>query len=522
MKNSILWMITCAILLAGCKEKEQLETTEVAEEATECVALPNVEMDYCVGMTPEPTESYAHQEESGFKSVKSNPLSTFSIDVDRASYSNIRRMVNMGQKPPADAVRIEEMINYFSYDYKEPDTQYPYTVNYEYATCPWNQTHQLLQIGLQGKRVALEDLPPNNLVFLIDVSGSMSDPNKLPLVKSSLKTLVKQLRAEDRIAIVVYAGAAGEVLASTSAKKQEKILEAIENLEAGGSTNGGEGLELAYKIATDNYIKKGNNRVILATDGDFNVGPSSDEDMLKLIEEKRETGVFMSCLGFGMGNLQDAKLEIIADKGNGNYAYIDTQQEAEKIFGDEICGTLFTIAKDVKIQIEFNPAKVLAYRLVGYDNRRLNDEDFKDDHKDAGEMGAGHTVTALYEIVPVGAKVEDLNLPDELKYQKVEKTPLDFGEEIATIKTRYKPVQSDKSNELKWTIEGRPKAIDRTTNDFRFASSVALWGMLLKESQYIGEGNWDMALELAKDAKGDDEDGFRSEMIRLLKTSKSL
>ncbi|MCX6238890.1 MAG: von Willebrand factor type A domain-containing protein, partial [Bacteroidia bacterium] len=361
------------------------------------------------------TENYSAIHENGYKNAFDQPLSTFSVDVDNASYSNVRRMLNMGQLPPVDAVRIEEMINYFSYEYERPAKDAPYSINSELAVCPWNEAHQLLLVGLRAKEIDKSNLPASNLVFLLDVSGSMQEENKLPLVQSAMRMLVNELRQKDRVAIVVYAGAAGIVLESTPGSQKETILNAIEGLRAGGSTAGGEGIRLAYKTASEHFIKGGNNRIILATDGDFNVGVSSTSEMERLIEQERESGIFITVLGFGMGNIKDDKMEAIADKGNGNYAYIDNIQEARRMFVKEFGGTLFTVAKDVKFQLEFNPQNVKAYRLIGYENRLLNAEDFKDDKKDAGEMGVGHRVTALYEIVPAGS---DEKLPDvdELKY----------------------------------------------------------------------------------------------------------
>ena len=402
------------------------------------------------------TEGYASVNENGFKNVKNNPLSTFSIDVDNASYSNIRRFINMGELPPADAVRIEEMINYFKYDYPEPKGEHPFSVYTELAVCPWNKKHQLLHVGLRGKSIDKSSLPPSNLVFLIDVSGSMSDPNKLPLLKSAFGLLVNELRAQDRVAIVVYAGAAGLVLESTPGNRKEAIMAAIDNLEAGGSTAGGAGLKLAYAEAEKNFVKGGNNRIILATDGDFNVGESSNGGMERLVEEKRELGVFITVLGFGMGNVKDDKMEIIADKGNGNYSYIDNLQEARKVLVREFGGTLFTIAKDVKFQIEFNPAKVKSYRLIGYENRLLNDEDFNDDTKDAGEMGAGHNVTALYELIPAGSD-EKIPSVDPLKYQVSGSNDYkenDLSDEYLTIKIRYKKPDGNTSMLLEKPVRG--------------------------------------------------------------------
>ena len=394
--------------------------------------------------TPE-AESYKEIEENTFKLVNAAPLSTFSIDVDKAGYSNIRRMINNGQKIPQDAVKIEEMINYFSYNYPEPKANEPFSITTEITNSPWNNDTKLLRVGLKGKDISTEKLPNSNLVFLLDVSGSMNSENKLPLLKSALAVLVDKLREQDKVSIVVYAGAAGLVLAPTSGVEKDKILKAIDQLSAGGSTAGGAGIKLAYKIAEENFIEGGNNRVILATDGDFNVGASSDHSMKDLIEEKRKSGVFLTCLGFGMGNYRDSKMETLADKGNGNHAYIDTMQEAQKVLGEEFFGTLYTIAKDVKLQVEFNPKNVQAYRLIGYENRLLNDEDFKDDKKDAGELGSGHTVTAIYEVIPAGVKSKYIDNQPTLKYTNDKQIKKGFSNEIATIKFRYKEPSGSKS-----------------------------------------------------------------------------
>ena len=364
------------------------------------------------------TEDYDGIVENRFLTVTENALSTFSIDVDAASYSNVRRFLQSGQLPPAGAVRTEEMINYFHYDYPQPKNEDPFSINTEMAACPWNPAHRLVLIGLQGKKIPVENLPASNIVFLIDVSGSMMDENKLPLVKASMKMLVDQLREQDKVSLVVYAGNAGLVLPATSGANKNAIKDAIDKLEAGGSTAGGQGIQLAYKTAKENFLKGGNNRVILCTDGDFNVGASSDDDLVRMIEEERKSGVFLTVLGYGMGNYKDNKMEKLADKGNGNHAYIDGLSEAKKVLVNEFGGTLFTIAKDVKLQVEFNPAKVQAYRLIGYENRMLNKEDFNNDKKDAGELGSGHTVTALYEVIPVGVKNEFLEKVDKLKYQQ--------------------------------------------------------------------------------------------------------
>ncbi len=466
------------------------------------------------------TEGYAAVNENGFKSAKSNPLSTFSIDVDNASYSNIRRYINNGELPPADAVRIEEMINYFKYDYPEPNGERPFSVSTELAVCPWNKKHLLLQAGLRGKSIDKASLPPSNLVFLIDVSGSMGDANKLPLLKSAFGLLVNQLRAKDRVAIVVYAGAAGLVLESTPGSRKEAIMAAIDNLESGGSTAGGAGLKLAYSEAEKNFVKGGNNRIILATDGDFNVGESSNGGMERLVEDKRELGVFMTVLGFGMGNVKDDKMELIADKGNGNYYYIDNLQEARKVLVREFGGTLFTIAKDVKFQIEFNPAKVKSYRLIGYENRLLNAEDFNDDTKDAGEMGAGHNVTALYELIPAGSG-EEIPSIDPLKYQvsrSNESREIDLSDEYLTIKIRYKKPDGNTSMLFEKPVRGYINDLADESDNLKFAAAVTEFGMILRNSEFKGNATLGSAADLAKSSRGSDEDGYRSELIRLINT----
>jgi Ca-activated chloride channel family protein len=474
------------------------------------------------------TEGYTAIHENGFKDVLHNPLSTFSIDVDKASYSNIRRFLNMGQLPPKDAVRVEEMINYFSYDYPEPKGKHPFSVYTELSACPWNDSHQLLHVGLKGKSIDKSELPPSNLVFLIDVSGSMSAQNKLPLLKQAFRMLVNELRPEDRVAMVVYAGAAGLVLESTPGSEKAEILAALDQLQSGGSTAGGAGLKLAYKVAQDNFLEDGNNRIILATDGDFNVGSSSNAEMERLIEQKREHGVFMTVLGFGMGNYKDDKMEIIADKGNGNYAYIDNIQEARKVFITEFGGTLFTIAKDVKFQMEFNPARVKGYRLVGYENRLLNDEDFNDDKKDAGEMGAGHTVTALYELIPAGSN-ESLKSIDPLKYQsdrrdegKVKEVKADHSAELMTVKLRYKQPDGHTSTKVEIPVKGKVLDLEETSDNFRFSASIAEFGLILRDSEYRDEASMEQVLALAKGARGEDEEGYRSEFLKLVKLADAL
>ena len=462
------------------------------------------------------TEEYGRFQENPFLKVVDNPLSTFSIDVDRASYSNVRRYLNAGQRPPRDAVRIEELINYFTFDYPDPHGADPFSVTTEIASCPWNAKDRLLLVGLQARRIKTADLPPANLVFLIDVSGSMEMPNKLPLVKQSLGLLVNQLRPQDRVSIVVYAGNAGLVLPSTSGGSKGTILSAIEGLEAGGSTAGGAGIKLAYRIAKENFIDGGNNRVILATDGDFNVGATSDGELEQLIEEKRKDRIFLTVLGFGMGNLKDSKMELLADKGNGNYAYIDDLSEARKTLVHEMGGTLFTVAKDVKLQIEFNPAKVTAYRLIGYENRLLRKEDFHDDSKDAGELGAGHSVTALYELVPPGGD-SGLAPVDPLKYQSTAVSPsAKSSPELLTLKLRYKAPDSDTSQLMTTTVADDSGPFATATDNLRFAASVAELGMLLRSSPYKGSSSFGQAREIAQQSLGRDVEGYRHDFLSMI------
>ena len=479
----------------------------------------NMHIPYQDYVQPVPdTEEYEGISENVFKDAMKDPLSTFSIDVDEASYSNVRRFINNGQQPPKDAVRIEELINYFDYDYAQPTSEHPFNIVTEISTAPWNEKHKLVHIGLQGKSIATENLPPSNLVFLIDVSGSMSDVNKLPLLKSSFKMLVNELRQQDYVSIVVYAGAAGLVLEPTSGKEKQKIFAALDNLQAGGSTAGGAGIQLAYSVAELHFKKEGNNRVILATDGDFNVGASSNESMEQLIEQKRRSGVFLTVLGFGMGNYKDSKMEILADKGNGNYAYIDNITEAKKVLVNEFSGTLFTIAKDVKLQVEFNPAKVSAYRLIGYENRMLKSEDFNNDKKDAGELGSGHTVTALYEIIPVGVKSRFYSV-DELKYQKSEiPKEASQSDELMTVKFRYKHPDGENSKLIIHPMKDKQLALNNTSDNFRWSAAVAAFGMLLRESDYVNQYSYDEVAQLAKTARGNDEEGYRSEFIKMVKS----
>ncbi len=523
---------------AGAKQRAAVHPGAVAtEQASGVSSAASPEYGNAHGRRPdirrrgEPwnTEEYSRIYENRFLDARANPLSTFSIDVDRASYSNVRRFLTQGQLPPADAVRIEEMVNYFTYEYAEPTGEHPFTVAADLAPAPWNPEHRLVRIGLQGKRYASRALPPSNLVFLIDVSGSMQSDDKLPLVKQAFRVLVRQLRPQDRVAIVVYAGSAGLVLPPTSGDERETILAAIERLEAGGSTAGGAGIRLAYEVARRHFVHEGNNRVILATDGDFNVGVSSEGELVRLIEQKRTEGTYLTVLGFGTGNYKDARMEQLADKGNGNYAYIDNAMEAHKVFGEELTSTLFTIARDVKLQVEFNPALVRGYRLIGYENRMLAKEDFNDDTKDAGELGAGHTVTALYEIVPVGAESDvSFTSVDELRYQReaVDEDETEVirpahRDEWLTVKLRYKPLQSDRSRLLAHTVRVRDGRSE-VSGDFAFAAAVASFGMVLRDSEFKGSASFAQALRLARAGRGADEHGHRSEFIRLVETAQSI
>lgn len=463
-------------------------------------------------------EEYSLITENQFNNVKRRPLSTFSIDVDAASYSNIRRILTAGMLPPKDAVRIEEMINYFNYEYAQPKDQEPISITTEIGNCSWNPEHKLVKIGLKGRSIEAEKLPPNNLVFLIDVSGSMMDENKLPLIKRSFRLLVQQLRPEDKVSIVVYAGSSGLVLSPTSGKEKELIMQKIDVLQAGGSTAGGEGIQLAYDVAKENFMKDGNNRVILATDGDFNVGVSSDAELVSLIEKKRDMGIFLTVLGFGTGNYKDSKMEGLADKGNGNFAYVDNILEAQKVFVKEMGATLNTIAKDVKLQIEFNPLHVKAYRLVGYENRLLADEDFNDDKKDAGELGSGKTVTALYEIIPAKSK-ESVDNIDTLKYQKTVSQDQIALNEMMTIKFRYKDPKGSESKLIVHPLLAQDETEQKSSEDFRFASSVAEFGMILRDSKFKGKANFKNILTAARESKGIDTDGYRAEFIKLVETA---
>jgi Ca-activated chloride channel family protein len=470
------------------------------------------------------TEAYDRIYENDFQAAAQNPLSTFGIDVDTASYSNVRRFLTTERRlPPKDAVRIEELVNYFPYQYAPPTDNTPFATHVEVAGCPWNKEHRLVRIALKGREINQENRPPCNLVFLVDISGSMSDENKLPLVKQGLTLLVAKLTEKDRVGIVVYASSTGVALASTPASERGAILAAIDNLHAGGTTNAGAGIQLAYDEAVRNFIPKGANRVILCTDGDFNVGITNQGDLIRLIQDKAKSGVFLSVFGFGMGNLKDSTLEKLADKGNGHYGYIDSLHEARKVFIEQASGTLFTIAKDVKLQIEFNPARVFAYRLIGYENRLLKAEDFKDDKKDAGDLGAGHTVTAFYEVVPAGKKI---NLPkvDPLKYQQpLVPTEAARGPEMLTVKLRYKQpdaLTSDKQIEVPLVDSG--KTLEGASEDFRFAVAVVEFGLLIRSSEYKAEANWAQVRQLGTGARSLDPHGHRAEFLKLVEIAQGL
>jgi Ca-activated chloride channel homolog len=483
------------------------EKDGTAGYAPMALAPPDMEVEHN-------TEEYGRFEENPFFRPGDQPLSTFSIDVDRASYANVRRFLTSGQRPPRDAVRIEEMVNYFTYDYPDP-VNAPFSITTELAACPWNDKHKLMLIGLQGERMETKDLPPNNLVFLLDTSGSMMSPDKLPLVKAGMRLLVDQLREEDRVAIVTYAGSAGLVLPSTSGARKGEILAAIEQLEAGGSTAGAQGIVTAYDVAKENYSRKANNRVILATDGDFNVGVTSDGELQRLIESRRDDGIFLTVLGFGTGNIKDSKMELLADKGNGNYAYIDSLAEARKTLVREMGGTLFTIAKDVKIQVEFNPATVGAYRLIGYENRVLESQDFNDDKKDAGELGAGHSVTALYEIVPPGQDIQGASV-DALKYQSA--SAHGGSGELATVKLRYKDPHGDSSRLLSRTVNAT--STGAMSENLRLASAVAQLGLLLRDSPNKGGATFESVEQLAAAVASRDQD--RRDFMTLIARAKEV
>lgn len=543
MKTNVSLCIAAALMVAACGDPSHRhnsgekvsvinsEPDEVIEEDVEIISDEAALMEPSANATSKMilssppqqrnAETYKEIKENSFVAVAQQPVTTFSADVDRAAYANVRRIIGYGQIPPKDAVRIEEMVNYFDYDYPAPEegSTSPLRVSPELAPAPWNPNHLLLCIGLQAKKIDLTKAPPSNIVFLIDVSGSMDEDNKLPLLKSSFKMLLGQLRPDDKIAIVTYANGTKVALPSTSVKDKEKIIKVLDNLYASGGTSGGKGIQLAYEQAQKSFIKNGNNRIILATDGDFNIGINNTTDLEKFIEKQRESGIYMSVLGFGIGNYRDDMAETIADKGNGNYAYIDNITEAKKVLVNELSGTLFAVAKDVKLQLEFNPKYVKEYKLIGYENRMLANEDFTNDKKDAGEIGAGHTVTALYELVPSDGKVAQ-----SLRYQSQELNEKGKGNELGFLKIRYKDpkVKDAKSVEITEPLVFNKKALKETSTDYRFAASVAEFGILLRDNSNKANATYDQVIELAEGAIGKDPEGYRKEFVRLVKSVKML
>ena len=543
MKTNVSLCIAAALMVAACGDPSHRHNSgekvsvinstpdEVIEEDVEITSNEAALMEPSANATSKMilssppqqrnAETYKEIKENSFVAVAQQPVTTFSADVDRAAYANVRRIIGYGQIPPKDAVRIEEMVNYFDYDYLAPEegSESPLRVSPELAPAPWNPNHLLLRIGLQAKKIDLAKAPPSNIVFLIDVSGSMDEENKLPLLKSSFKMLLGQLRPDDKIAIVTYANGTKVALPSTSVKDKEKIIKVLDNLYASGGTSGGRGIQLAYEQAQKSFIKNGNNRIILATDGDFNIGINNTTDLEKFIEKQRESGIYMSVLGFGIGNYRDDMAETIADKGNGNYAYIDNITEAKKVLVNELSGTLFAVAKDVKLQLEFNPKYVKEYKLIGYENRMLANEDFTNDKKDAGEIGAGHTVTALYELVPSDGKVAQ-----SLRYQSQELNEKGKGNELGFLKIRYKDpkVKDAKSVEITEPLVFNKKALKETSTDYRFAASVAEFGILLRDNSNKANATYDQVIELAEGAIGNDPEGYRKEFVRLVKSVKML
>lgn len=543
MKTNVSLCIAAALMVAACGDPSHRHNSgekvsvinstpdEVIEEDVEITSNEAALMEPSANATSKMilssppqqrnAETYKEIKENSFVAVAQQPVTTFSADVDRAAYANVRRIIGYGQIPPKDAVRIEEMVNYFDYDYPAPEegSASPLRVSPELAPAPWNPNHLLLRIGLQAKKIDLAKAPPSNIVFLIDVSGSMDEENKLPLLKSSFKMLLGQLRPDDKIAIVTYANGTKVALPSTSVKDKEKIIKVLDNLYASGGTSGGRGIQLAYEQAQKSFIKNGNNRIILATDGDFNIGINNTTDLEKFIEKQRESGIYMSVLGFGIGNYRDDMAETIADKGNGNYAYIDNITEAKKVLVNELSGTLFAVAKDVKLQLEFNPKYVKEYKLIGYENRMLANEDFTNDKKDAGEIGAGHTVTALYELVPSDGKVAQ-----SLRYQSQELNEKGKGNELGFLKIRYKDpkVKDAKSVEITEPLVFNKKALKETSTDYRFAASVAEFGILLRDNSNKANATYNQVIELAEGAIGKDPEGYRKEFVRLVKSVKML
>ncbi len=509
------------VLFIGCGSEQTASDAELRPPGTAAAErMAGVAHDSTEASAEFNTEQYDAITENPFVIALDEPQSTFSIDVDTASYANVRRMLHQGRRPPSGAVRIEELVNYFSYDYPKPHGEHPFSVTTELASCPWHCEHQLLRVGLKGKEIERKQRPACNLVFLLDVSGSMMDPNKLPLVKSAMQLLTAELKKKDRVAIVVYAGASGLVLDSTTARESAKILAAIEQLTAGGSTNGGEGIELAYRVARENFIEGGINRVMLCTDGDFNVGTTNDSALVDLIQRQAKSKVFLTVLGFGSGNLKDSKMERLADKGNGNYAYVDSQLEARKVLVEQVGGTLVTIAQDVKIQLDFNPRYVQSYRLLGYENRLLEKLDFRDDAKDAGEIGAGHTVTAFYEMVPVGIETQSPS-PRASEFVQPKLIATNQTGTMLTVNLRYKQPTANQSSEFQVRMADDAVTAQPST-DFQFASAVVGYGLLLRGSQQSGTADWDWVIDTAQRNLGEDASGLRAEFIQLAKTARRI
>jgi len=548
MHKLIILSLSSLLLLGGCGEQHVYAPEDVSKSREEVYPLPpspspSVRESKESGrafmvvpsavaipndlpkpeVTPIDRENYAHFDDNPIKRVKDNPVSTLSIDVDTGAYANVRRVLNSGRLPQHDAVRVEEMINYFTYDYPLPEAlDPPFRVTTEVAPTPWNKKTNLLHIGIKGYNIPKDKLPPANLVFLADVSGSMNSPDKLGLLKSALKLLTKQLSEKDKVSIVVYAGASGVVLEPTAGNETATINAALDRLSAGGSTNGGEGIQLAYAMAQKAFIKGGINRILLATDGDFNVGTVNFEALKNLVEEKRKSGISLTTLGFGTGNYNDYLMEQLADAGNGNYAYIDSINEARKVLVDEISSTFNTIAKDVKIQIEFNPAIVAEYRLIGYENRLLKREDFNNDKVDAGEIGAGHSVTALYEIALVGSGGERL---EKLRYNENQsKTQAQHKNELAFVRLRYKAPNGNTSKLLENRVLQQQiiKKLNQTSQRFRFSAAVAAFGQQLRGGKYLQRFSYSHIISLARGARGEDPFGYRAEFLNLVKLAESL
>lgn len=524
----LVWLL---VPLAGCSRQHSPESTAVEAVADHelfmAAEAPAMMLPPDEGRGPgQGGEKYDIIIENPFHQVVDSPLSTFSIDVDTASYSKVRQyLVEYNQLPRPDAVRIEELINYFQYQYAPPSdqTSAPFAVHVAVNQCPWNESHRLVRVALKGREMAPKARPQSNLVLLIDTSGSMQQANKLPLLKRGMRLLLQQLNASDRIAIVAYAGSAGLVLDSTPADQSSEIMQALNRLDAGGSTNGGEGLELAYQTARENFIPEGTNRVLLCTDGDFNVGRTGTDQMVRLVEQESQNGIDLTVLGFGMGNLNDAMLEQISGRGNGNYAFIDTYNEARKVLVEQLVGTLVTIAKDVKIQIEFNPSKVSAYRLIGYENRMLNKEDFNDDKKDAGEIGAGHTVTALYEVVPADGASVPTATTDPLKYQTArQQSAAAQSDEFLTVKLRYKLPGETESQLMERSVMDEGADFAQADPEFKFAAAVASFGMLLRDSEHGGDWDFDDVRQTAESSLGEDPHGFRQEFLELVAVARDL